>query len=470
VATHSQFAVLEGKEMVRSTLVGRWLLLLVGAALLLPFSMSAVAQTEGDMEGAIDAAIALSVLESKGNAGILYLRMHPDAREIIPKSAVVGWYTTDFFPMHPHPISEIINVQFVDWTWPVTGKVYHDTAEITYIQPFGTVGRLTYQQETVRLVKSQGHWRWFFGRSADFVEAQVARFPEDSNADPSSSRTSSSSTQSKQTPIKTTQRSSTDCTLVELFPGYPGYRGVVTGMLANWGGVGDWACLEALEALNPSFDKNKVDAANIAAARELGISGQPEDWTWENWMQIEAVRGLPMQCYSCVLLSAEIIPMNTAVRPDPTDPRILLGYPGRIVSHTLVNADRQSVKYWQDDYQLRTTAYFWDGLRLNAPQLLDMYDQLNLYIRTPGSPSLDLSKCMDISIEQGGYTWVPDNASREDQVFIFGYAVFAVTHESRVPAIIGGPQRADLMSITEDWYRTGSPMLLRVYVGLHWPP
>jgi hypothetical protein len=64
-------------------------------------------------------------------------------------------------------------VRFVEWTWPVTGKTYPITAEVSFRQPFanGTVA-----EEVVRLVQdANGEWRWFFGRSREFVDEQIAR-------------------------------------------------------------------------------------------------------------------------------------------------------------------------------------------------------------------------------------------------------------------------------------------------------
>lgn len=78
------------------------------------------------------------------------------------------------------------------------------------------------------------------------------------------------------------------CELVELYPGYPGYIGYVMSV----DGVGDHACLEDLEDEDRSFDRKAEDDANLKAARSLSINGGSELWTWENWMAIEAERGM----------------------------------------------------------------------------------------------------------------------------------------------------------------------------------
>lgn len=126
-----------------------------------------------DADTALIAAAELSALEATGQFDALYDRMHHDAQAIVPRSAVVGWYTHDFAPRGPQP-AKAIKVRFLDWTWPVTGKTYTRTADVAFRQAFadGSVVR-----DEVRLVKgADGEWRWFFGRDRAFVEDQIARY------------------------------------------------------------------------------------------------------------------------------------------------------------------------------------------------------------------------------------------------------------------------------------------------------
>ena len=55
-------------------------------------------------------------------------------------------------------------------TWPVTGATYRDTAEVAFIQHFN-MGPDT--DDVVRLMADDGQWRWFFGRSRDFIDEQI---------------------------------------------------------------------------------------------------------------------------------------------------------------------------------------------------------------------------------------------------------------------------------------------------------
>lgn len=98
--------------------------------------------------------------------------MHPDARAMVPREAVVGWYEAEFAPRGPAPI-EVDRVRFIDWTWGVTGRTYPRTAEVAYRQRLADGSE---ESGRVRLVQDAGVWRWFFGRDRTFVEEQSRRF------------------------------------------------------------------------------------------------------------------------------------------------------------------------------------------------------------------------------------------------------------------------------------------------------
>jgi probable HAF family extracellular repeat protein len=117
----------------------------------------------------------LSLLEATGASDALYDRMHPDAKAIVPREAVVGWFAEASSTVGASK-AEAKKVRFVPWTWAVNGKTYPDAAEVAYTQQLadGTVVR-----DEVRLVKDfEGNWGWFFGRDRAFVEEQIARFAD----------------------------------------------------------------------------------------------------------------------------------------------------------------------------------------------------------------------------------------------------------------------------------------------------
>lgn len=143
-------------------------------SMLIPSLVSpAVAQSVTDGEAAAITAVELSELEAIGDFNGLYDRIHPDAHAVIPRAAVIGWFQNEFAPLGPG-VSTVTGVRFVEWTWPVTGQTYPYTAEVSFRQPFanGTV-----VEDVVRLVQDHnGEWRWFFGRSREFVDEQIAKY------------------------------------------------------------------------------------------------------------------------------------------------------------------------------------------------------------------------------------------------------------------------------------------------------
>lgn len=120
-----------------------------------------------DLATASAVAQQLSVLESTSSWDALYDQLHPDSQLVVARETVAYWYETYFAPSGPNP-AEITGATLTAWTWPVTGRTYPQAAEISYVQSFddGTI-----VEEVVRLVSAaDGTWRWFFGRSPEFIQ------------------------------------------------------------------------------------------------------------------------------------------------------------------------------------------------------------------------------------------------------------------------------------------------------------
>ncbi|MDQ3523852.1 MAG: hypothetical protein M3451_02225 [Chloroflexota bacterium] len=181
--------------------------------------------------------------------------------------------------------------------------------------------------------------------------------------------------------MRSAQSTNLDCTIVELYPGYPGYRGNITGVMPHYGGLGDYECMHILEQDFPQFDRAQEDRANQQAADALGINGPMNLWTWENWMLIEAERGLVPSCYTCLMLDTTSTPHRMNVYPDPDDYRILTGFIGQTTSLTAISSsigfdipmglDGILDFYGYDDYVLRAVAYLYGGPTLNAQELYE---------------------------------------------------------------------------------------------------
>ena len=159
---------------MRRSAFGRLTLAAIACCMLLSFwpMPAAVAQPRGEVADPAMAAAFYSRLEAEGRFAELYAYMHPDAQAIIPEAAVVGWYQHEFAPLGPG-VSTVTGVQWVTWTWEVTGAAYPQTAVVAFRQPFAN-GTVT--EDVVRLVAVDGEWRWFFGRTRAFVDEQLARY------------------------------------------------------------------------------------------------------------------------------------------------------------------------------------------------------------------------------------------------------------------------------------------------------
>lgn len=135
-------------------------------------SVIAAVQRTSEVETAARVAVELSALEAAGDFNMLYDRIHPDARAEVPRAAAVGWFQDDYAPRGPG-VATVTGVRFVSWTWAVTGVTYPSTAEVSFVQPFAS-GPV---EDVVRLVQDHnGEWRWFFGRSREFVNEQIAKY------------------------------------------------------------------------------------------------------------------------------------------------------------------------------------------------------------------------------------------------------------------------------------------------------
>ena len=121
------------------------------------------------------AARAISRLEGAGDYAAVARRMHPDSQAVAPAAAVVGWYEGDLAGRRTAELT-VTGVEFVAWTWEVTGRAYPRTAAVSFVQPFWTGGVREDVAGVVHLVEADGNWGWFFGNSRAFVDEQIARF------------------------------------------------------------------------------------------------------------------------------------------------------------------------------------------------------------------------------------------------------------------------------------------------------
>lgn len=221
------------------------------------------------------------------------------------------------------------------------------------------------------------------------------------------------------------------CTLVELRPGYPGYRGFVTGLY----GAGEAACLEELATLYPWFDPATEDAANAAAAASLGLTGDPSVWVWEHWLAIEAARGLLPACY---LAAYQQMPAGgfASLPAADDDPRLLVGNIGsqefvwRVAGALGVTPGAISASF-PDDYLLRAVGWAYSGLAY--PTAWDILAGAEAAMSSLSAPGADAPYIVGRVRLQGGYAPVPPSACPDDQLFL------ALTTIATVRLVNSGP-------------------------------
>lgn len=138
-------------------------------------------QLADPIEGAAEAARAFSALEAERDFTALYDQMHPDAREIVPKSTVVGWYEA-FLSTRDVGELTVTEVLPEPWTWGVTGVTYQDAVTVRFVQPYTIDGVVTEVPGEVHLAPAGDEWGWFFGASRQFVDEQIALYGDDGSA------------------------------------------------------------------------------------------------------------------------------------------------------------------------------------------------------------------------------------------------------------------------------------------------
>lgn len=243
--------------------------------------------------------------------------------------------------------------------------------------------------------------------------------------------------------------------------------------MPHWGGTGDYLCLQELEELDTRFDREDEDRANRRAARSIGINGSFEDWTWENWMLIEVERGLPASCYSCLMFDSTIEPYSPDIRPDPDDPRILLGF---LEDRFAINHISQEIfgqvpptNYgFPDDYLLRAETYLRLGPATNAPELLAGMANTLFEFHQPGSGYYTYSDVADIILERGGYMPTSEGMAPSDQELIALYT-FSILGKTTIPEI-WDMQYSRFITALDEWRMTGYQGSLVDHLNETWDP
>lgn len=140
-----------------------------------PDPQEAPASQERILAEITTAAIELSRLEAERDFAALYNRLHPDSRSRVTFTVFKGWYE-DLLAGKTTAELTVTGINFVDWTWGVSGATYHDTAQVLFVQPYWVNGVREDVASAVHLVADDGAWHWFFGGSQEFLDLQAALY------------------------------------------------------------------------------------------------------------------------------------------------------------------------------------------------------------------------------------------------------------------------------------------------------
>ncbi len=162
--------------MHRLTTTVLTLLVAAGAAMSLVWPVAA-AQTPPSEQEALTAADGIFQLAADRDFNGMYDRIHPDAHEVIPRVAAVKTFEEAYGATEAGK-ADATGVSFIDWTWPVTGKAYSNTAEVTFTQTAvnPSSGQAVEFTDRMYLVKFEDQWRWFFGNSKAFIAEAIGKY------------------------------------------------------------------------------------------------------------------------------------------------------------------------------------------------------------------------------------------------------------------------------------------------------
>lgn len=140
---------------------------------LAPAPVAAQTTPDSGTDSAIAAAIELSRMRESGEIFEIYDRIHPEARNQLPRQAFLNWIQAGGFPV-PADDPVIGEAVITDWTWDVTGQVFEDAAVIPYVQSVERDGAVVEERADWVFVNAGERWRWMPSLGSAEIEALVA--------------------------------------------------------------------------------------------------------------------------------------------------------------------------------------------------------------------------------------------------------------------------------------------------------
>lgn len=140
---------------------------------IVPLSGAAAAQFAADdrIDSVTGAAIEMSRQRENRELYELYDRMHPSARNVFSRQALLAWARSGemWVPVDDPVIGE---VTFGEWIWDVSGEDFVDAAAVSYTNLVERNGSVTEERGEWVFVHDGQRWRWF----PDLLASDVERF------------------------------------------------------------------------------------------------------------------------------------------------------------------------------------------------------------------------------------------------------------------------------------------------------
>jgi len=137
--------------------------------------------TDDRIETVTSTATEISRQRENGDWFDLYDRMHPSARNLLPRQALVNWAESGELSI-PSDDPTIGEVTFGAWRWNVTGEIFMDAATVQYTQSVERNGSVIEESGEWVFVDDGQRWRWFPELSADEMSTLTATVGAETNA------------------------------------------------------------------------------------------------------------------------------------------------------------------------------------------------------------------------------------------------------------------------------------------------
>ncbi|MBX3070942.1 MAG: neutral zinc metallopeptidase [Thermomicrobiales bacterium] len=120
----------------------------------------------------------------------LYDAMHPDSQNVISRTVALNLFN-DVYSRVVSGQSQIVGMEFGQWTWEVKGTTYPNAVVVNIVQQvLDENNKPTWVEDRIFLANDGAAWRWFISDSSDFID-QVNSYYAGASAPESGSSTTS---------------------------------------------------------------------------------------------------------------------------------------------------------------------------------------------------------------------------------------------------------------------------------------